>query len=285
VFKATLNGELVAAKRLQAQEEGFSEDFYKEVDTLMGLRHPNVISFIGIFVKDLDRYMVTDFMNQGSLKSLLLSKGDEMEPSDVCFFAKEICKGMSYLGSKNLVHRDLRADNILVNEVDGHFWVKIGDFGLARKIGASKYYTKSGNSLDPVKWSAPEIFAGKASPASDVWSFGVLLWELFVRCKNDPFSDMTNHEVKEKVSKGISVVEDLSLPLVFASISEIISTCVVFNGHDRTNFTTIHDKLIIIEEKMHTQEPQWPEIVKVEVVSNLPYDSSPYVPAKEEKEQ
>jgi len=277
VFKAKLNNEFVAAKRLQAGDSKFSEDFYKEVDTLMSLRHPNVISFIGIFAKDFDKYLVIDFMNEGSVKSLLKNKGNELDPTDICFVAREISKGMIYLASKDIIHRDLRADNILVNEVNFKLWVKIGDFGLSRKVGSNQYYNKTGKSSDPIKWSAPEVFEGRASLSSDVWSFGILLWELFVLCKYDPFPELSNGEVKKKVSKGEDILPHLILPPEFSGITDIMTECLIFDGHKRATFNTICDKLVIVEDKIQRQGNKWPEIKEIKVIENdIPYKEEPY---------
>jgi len=184
---------------------------------------------------------------------------------------------MIYLASKGFIHRDLRADNVLVNEVNFDLWVKIGDFGLSRRVGTDKYYTKSGKSSDPIKWSAPEIFEGRASLSSDVWSFGIVLWEIFMLCKYDPFPGLSNSEVKKKAQSGESMMEYLSLPPDFTGITDIIKECVVFKGSDRASFNSIYDKLVVMEDKINRHGNKWPEIKEIEVINkDVPYNEESY---------
>jgi len=221
--------------------------------------------------------MVTEFMNRGSIKSYLRSKTkSDIHPSDICMIGKEIASGMEYLGSLSVIHRDLRADNVLVNEEDGQeFSVKIADFGLSRKTVTDSYYTKSGISADPIKWSAPEIFVGtgRASTKSDIWSFGVLLWEIFQLCNLDPYPDLTNSQVKKKVQNGEKMIQFMNMEDFPDGISNIIEKCLSFMSCDRPTFSESQKEIDLLKEKIILDGNKWKMVKKALALTvvNSPY--------------
>lgn len=126
--------------------------------------------------KEVGYCIVMEFMEEGSLDKFLLSNRGKFEVKHFVDFSFQISLGMVYLSSEKIIHRDLALRNILVSSKKDRYIVKISDFGLSRQTSA---YRISDSKL-PVKWSAPETYLKHESTIkSDVWSFGIVLWEIF----------------------------------------------------------------------------------------------------------
>lgn len=140
---------------------------------------------------------------------------------------------MLYLSEKKIIHRDLAIRNLLVtiHGQNNKYLIKIADFGLSRNIDTNYY--QASNSVFPVKWTAPEaVEKGKFSSMSDVWSFGIVLWELFTYGKI-PYPGMSNQEVIEKVSNGYRLPPPKNCP---PNIIELMNKCWSYNPKERPNF-------------------------------------------------
>merc|ERR1719410_672835 len=217
VYRGDLGGivgaSTVAIKTLRPGANSKSkQDFHQEVEMWSELRHNNIICLLGTVLKDDPQCMIFEYLNQGELHEFLLchcpksdmltSVSDDdvteriLDPADMSFMAIQIAAGMEYLASHHYVHRDISARNCLVDE---KLTVKISDFGMARDKYKSDYYRVQSKSLLPVRWMPAEsMLYGKFTTESDVWSYGVLLWEIY-SFGLQPYYGYSNQEVIEMI--------------------------------------------------------------------------------------
>ncbi|XP_010283320.1 PREDICTED: proto-oncogene tyrosine-protein kinase ROS-like, partial [Phaethon lepturus] len=171
------------------------------------------------------------------LQSPLLTGTDLL---DICL---DICKGCVYLEKMHFIHRDLAARNCLVSEKEydsSSRLVKIGDFGLARDIYKNDYYRKRGEGLLPVRWMAPEsLIDGVFTNCSDVWAFGVLVWETLT-LGQQPYPGLSNTEVLHHVRSGGRLESPNNCP---DDLCDLMTRCWAQEPHNRPTFSYIQDKL------------------------------------------
>ncbi|CAL8266408.1 unnamed protein product [Merluccius merluccius] len=229
----------VAVKIIKTDSELNHQDFHREVQILKGIRHRHLISLFAICTASPPYYIITELMQKGNLLSFLRgSEGAGLEVGSLIDMASQVANGMSFLEENKSIHRDLAARNVLVGE---NYICKIADFGLARIIKEPFYITQ--DRKIPYKWSAPEAIShGRFSNKSDVWSFGVLLYEIITH-GGAPYPALSNQEAYQKVASGYRMPCPSSCPNFIYSL---MLSCWHAEDAHRPDFKELYDQLCTI---------------------------------------
>ncbi|XP_062306814.1 megakaryocyte-associated tyrosine-protein kinase [Osmerus eperlanus] len=230
VYAGEYMGQQVAVKNIKCDVT--AQAFLQETTVMTKLQHKNLVRLLGVILND-GLHIVTELMAKGNLVNFLRTRGRSIISTvQLLHFALDVCEGMEYLESLKLVHRDLAARNILVSD-EG--MAKVSDFGLA-KVDCKT----SDNAKLPVKWTAPEALKKeKFSTRSDVWSYGVLLWETFSYGRQ-PYPKMSLSEVRQHVEQGYCMEAPEDCP---AGVYLLMRSCWEKEPRRRPSFHKLRDKL------------------------------------------
>lgn len=240
VVLAKYGKQKVAVKIMKDTEEAI-RSFTTEACLMTSLRHKNLVRLLGITIDGPNICLVTEFMEKGSLSEYMRTRGRQrVTLMDQIRFAKDTCSGMAYLESKKVVHRDLAARNILIAE---DYTAKVCDFGLASREKFSDINMNSGKGCRiPIKWTAPEsLRLGEFSSKSDMWSFGILLYEIYSFGRL-PYPKIPVDDVLKYVESGYRMEAPEGCP---SKIYEIMKRAWSAEPKDRPTFA---DTLKEIEE-------------------------------------
>ena len=248
---------LVAVKKLKDQaDSSMKESFEKEIKFMSGLSDDNIVRLLAVCSEE-PKFIVIEYMENGDLfqflnahelaTSIATMQPNQLHASMLLYMAVQISSGMRYLASLKFVHRDLASRNCLVGK---NYQVKISDFGMSRNLYESVYYRVRGRAMLPIRWMATESFYGRFSEKTDVWSFGVTIWEIFTLGRHQPYEELDDQSViqdavRNKQRKLLDKPE--ACP---DDVYQVMLRCWEYKLEDRLTFAEIFTSLAEIHRQM-----------------------------------
>ncbi|XP_046766476.1 focal adhesion kinase 1 isoform X22 [Gallus gallus] len=224
------------------------EKFLQEALTMRQFDHPHIVKLIGVITEN-PVWIIMELCTLGELRSFLQVRKFSLDLASLILYAYQLSTALAYLESKRFVHRDIAARNVLVSATD---CVKLGDFGLSRYMEDSTYYKASKGKL-PIKWMAPEsINFRRFTSASDVWMFGVCMWEILMHGVK-PFQGVKNNDVIGRIENGERLPMPPNCP---PTLYSLMTKCWAYDPSRRPRFTELKAQLstILEEEKLQQEE-------------------------------
>lgn len=253
----------VAVKTLKEDTMAL-KDFLEEAAIMKEMKHPNLVQLLGVCTREPPFYIITEFMPNGNLLDFLRNcNRAEVDAVVLMYMATQVSAAMEYLEARSFIHRDLAARNCLVGE--SHL-VKVADFGLARLMQEEECtYTAHAGAKFPIKWTAPEGLAyNKFSTKSDVWAFGILLWEIATYGMS-PYPGVELTDVYHMLESGYRMECPTGCP---PKIYELMRRSWTWDANERPNFSEIREILELMyqnagsvaeEEEMSISSPAVPD--------------------------
>ncbi|XP_060922859.1 protein-tyrosine kinase 2-beta-like [Limanda limanda] len=221
----------VAIKTCKECSADVKEKFLSEAGLMKHLDHPHIVRLIGVIEVD-PVWIVMELYDHGELGQYLIQQQYMLTAPTLILYSLQICKALAYLDGLNMVHRDIAVRNVLVKSAE---CVKLGDFGLSRYIDEHEYYKASVSRL-PIKWMAPEsINFRRFTAASDVWMFGVCVWEIFSLAQQ-PFSWLDNGQVIHQLESGVRLPKPQFCP---PTVYSLLDRCWAYEPPARPGFSQL----------------------------------------------
>ncbi|KAK3564647.1 hypothetical protein QTP86_024241 [Hemibagrus guttatus] len=238
VMVGDYRGTKVAVKCIK--HDATAQAFIAEASVMTQMRHNNLVQLLGVIVEEKGSlFIVTEYMAKGSLVDYLRSRGRSVIGGDCLIkFTVDVCEAMAYLEANNFVHRDLAARNVLVSDDN---IAKVSDFGLTKEASSTQDTAKL-----PIKWTSPEALREKKfSTKSDVWSYGILLWEIY-SFGRVPYPRIPLKDVVPRVEKGYKMDAPDGCP---PAVYDIMKQCWTLEPAMRPSFKALRENLQLILDK------------------------------------
>ena len=223
------------------------EEFLKEAIVMKNFKHPNILPLLGVVIKENIPNVILPFMDNGDLRIFISNEKNRFTVRELVTFGLDVAQGMSYLEDQRFVHRDLAARNCMV---DKEKRILIAHFGLARDIHVADYYRVEDKSRPlPIRWMAIEsIELQRFTTKSDVWSFGIVLWELLSRGMK-PYPGVDNLDIRQFLKRGNRLEQPSHSP---PELYQVMKKCWETRAEDRPTF---HQLVVILENLLGGRKP------------------------------
>lgn len=245
---------VVAVKRLKSEaDDSMREAFENEIKFMARLNHENVVRLLGVCLSK-NAFIMMEYMEEGDLNNYLKAlkfvtvdtyplPDGTVDVAVLVYMCLQVAAGMRYLAGLRYIHRDLATRNVLVGQ---DFKVKIADFGMSQQLYSSFYYRVKGRAVLPIRWMANECFYGRFSEKTDVWSYGVLMWETFTLCRQQPYEGFTDQELIDDAIQGDKRTLLGRPDTCPEEVYHVMLRCWANDADTRANFEEVHGLLLQI---------------------------------------